>query len=733
MDESSIASLSRTRLATDAAESDRPQKKLRGDPAPPRVSRACDRCKSRKTRCSGTWPCVFCAEFRLDCQFTAAYRRGQLLPAIDNNAVNVERQNSSEGANSTPAEKTAGGEHSSTSVHQNSFVGTIPRSLTTTSRTAIESPNTFQFPPLFRDGEITDFPRRSVAVDHLSRLPDTNSLRNSPEPPQTDEQGHYIGPASGVSFLSRIQKRLKVQSSGYLNSSVFNFGDRPLLGQDSSFAILPPKTVAVSMVRRYFDFGATTHRFLHRPTIQSWLEELYETNGFMLYKESARSQTALLFMVFAHSNSYQSRQLNHCWTLFGITAQLAMALGIHRRSRVARNPSDCPDYIDSECRKRTFWCAYSLNTYLSAALGRPMTFHDEDIDQKLPLSVVDDKLCPGCGMNSTESGLPITSAPVAQIKLSRIVARVLRSLYGIKSISTEEHLTLAARFDEDLSEWREPISYLLDTVGSSTLFVKLVLRQRDLLQLAFWHAQILVHRPLLINSINSFSGHVQENGSGRLRYEEIRKNIQRCVDAATEIAKHINHINDAGELYSTLFFIPYYGFCAVVILYVFAIQRRTEAPETYLDCFRLASQCHAQIESVATNGSLMQRYGVVLQELRLEVLRNNTYLASVSTPLAGNCSTSNENNEILPVSYRRSQLSPEIGTSGSRLAVEQAAEGAPQGAIDFFHAFDVGFFNMTNWAQFDSLVTGGTGNLDAFVHDDSADLWDQGSDVRLNP
>ncbi|KXH32491.1 finger protein [Colletotrichum nymphaeae SA-01] len=332
-----------------------------------------------------------------------------------------------------------------------------------------------------------------------------------------------------------------------------------------------------------------------------------------------------------------------------------------------------------------------------------MTFHDEDIDQQLPLSVDDDQLRPGCRMNSTESGLPITSAPVAQIKLSRIVARVLRSLYGIKSVSTEEHLTLAARFNEDLSEWREPISYLLDTVGSSTLYVKLVLRQRDLLQLAFWHAQILVHRPFLISSLNSFSGHVQENGSGRLRYEGIRKNVQLCVDAAIKIVKHINHINDAGELYSTLFFIPYYGFSAVVVLYVFAIQRRTEAPETYLDCFRLASQCHAQIESVATKGSLMQRYGVVLQELRLEVLRNNTYLASVSTPLAGNGSTSNENNEILPVSYRRSQLSPEVGTSGSRLAVEQAAESAPRDSADPFHAFDVGLFNMTNWAQFDSL------------------------------
>ncbi|KAI3542579.1 finger protein [Colletotrichum filicis] len=249
------------------------------------------------------------------------------------------------------------------------------------------------------------------------------------------------------------------------------------------------------MVRGYCDFAATTHRFFHQPMIQSWLEEVYETNGFMLYKELARSQTALLFMVFAHSNNYQGRQSgqkhqlsmekgemrlvhtqsrlaqcfyllarsrpNHCWTLFGITAQSAMALGIHRKSRVARKPSSCLDYVDLECIKRTFWCAYNLTTYLSAALGRPMTFHDEDIDQQLPLSVDDDQLRPGCGMDLTESGPPITSAPVAQIKALEIVARVVRSLYGIKSVSTEEHLKLAARFNEDLSEWREPIPTFL--------------------------------------------------------------------------------------------------------------------------------------------------------------------------------------------------------------------------------------------------------------------------------
>ena len=74
----------------------------------------------------------------------------------------------------------------------------------------------------------------------------------------------------------------------------------------------------------------------------------------------------------------QSR-LNHTWTLFGTTAHLALALGIHRRR--LGDTHAAVDYVDLECRKRTFWCMYNLDTYLSAALGRPRSFHDDDIDQ----------------------------------------------------------------------------------------------------------------------------------------------------------------------------------------------------------------------------------------------------------------------------------------------------------------------------------------------------------------
>ena len=71
-------------------------------------------------------------------------------------------------------------------------------------------------------------------------------------------------------------------------------------------------------------------------------------------------------------------RINHCWSLFGTTAHLVLALGIHRKRR--REASGNYDLIDIECRKRVFWCAYTLDTYRSAALGRPMTFHD-NIDQ----------------------------------------------------------------------------------------------------------------------------------------------------------------------------------------------------------------------------------------------------------------------------------------------------------------------------------------------------------------
>lgn len=85
-------------------------------------------------------------------------------------------------------------------------------------------------------------------------------------------------------------------------------------------------------------------------------------------------------------------RINHCWSLFGTVARLAVAIGLHRNRHV---DAFSQDQVQAECRRRTFWSAYSLDNYLSTALGRPRTFHDDDIDQQLPSAIDDSSLASG--------------------------------------------------------------------------------------------------------------------------------------------------------------------------------------------------------------------------------------------------------------------------------------------------------------------------------------------------
>jgi hypothetical protein len=102
----------------------------------------------------------------------------------------------------------------------------------------------------------------------------------------------------------RVQKRLHQTLTFSKASSIFTFGDAPLPGFDPSFFVLPPRDEAQRLVDRYFDFAVPTHRFLHRPTVNAWLDEFYETMGTMRSEEDTPARTALLLMVFAQAREY---------------------------------------------------------------------------------------------------------------------------------------------------------------------------------------------------------------------------------------------------------------------------------------------------------------------------------------------------------------------------------------------------------------------------------------------
>ncbi|KAJ4375826.1 hypothetical protein N0V83_001103 [Neocucurbitaria cava] len=609
--------------------------------------------------------------------------------------------------------------------------------------------------------------------EYVTREP---TSRNSPEPQQgqRDQEGHYVGSSSAVSFLIRIQKRLHQNSSLSHDSSIFTFGDAPLPEFDPSFFVLPPKPDAQRLVERYFDYAAPTHRFLHRPSIEKLVEEFYETQG-EIRGENGKAKAALLMVVFAQAQAYmppgstaqdnsaryffaaehqlskergavrlasvqarllqcfylltQSR-INHCWSLFGTLSHLALAIGLNRGRKC--DPSSTVDYVEQESRRRLFWCAYSLDKYLAAALGRPRTFKDEDIDQELPTVVNDNDLHPSHILPTPAKSHSVMMAPVEHIKLTRIVSLVLRDLYSIRPPSLPLRIELSSKYTSDLHAWRNSLSRFLSDSGDgggidSHLLIPIYQRQRSVLNLAYYHAMLLIHRPFLLRDFASLT-HMPTNRSWGSKNAGIdtSTNVSACLEAALSIVRVVDDVFTSSNLFRSFWFTQYYAFCAVVVLYIYRIQQHLITPGKCEGYFSAGQKCQRQLESVSETDCLARRYCLVLEELRVEALRQTSQLSDPGTT-------------PLPLSTDTPTGHPSIQDSLVATSTPQTDGASPSGLGSTFYntnhipptpesaVFNPNYLpsnsimsDLTSWGQFDSMVTAGIGMFDGGFQGDNS-------------
>ncbi|RPB07429.1 hypothetical protein P167DRAFT_529996 [Morchella conica CCBAS932] len=655
-----------------------------------RVSRACDACKKKKIRCSGTQPCVRCVEWSLECLYNAEYNRGKPRSktwkgdTLGRGGGSVTGFNSSNSSSSTSAvdgtRSIGGSSMDSSSIGSSSTAATtiisaarvkthhhhsplqmadtmMPSSsagvTTAAASNSITNPHSQISTPAANHG------RTSTPHLHPSSLrPESYSSRNSPEPFHTDRQGQYVGSSSGVSFLLRVQKRLHLINSPASNSAIFPSGDGLPSSHDAASFILPPKQDAVELLEVYFNYAMPTYRFLHRPTVEAWLDEFYEN-----FEEGGceREKTAILLLIWAQAKKYsvltksqkssdggaryfhaaerhlsadtgpirltnvQARlcqcfyllacsRLNHCRSLFGTIAHLIHALGLHRKPRKALISATTPiDHIEQECRKRVFWCAYNMDKYLSAVLGRPSIFHDDDVDQELPSEVNDEDLQRDGIAGLSGRSQCIMTAPVLHAKLGRILSGLLKELYSIHRTPMARRVTIATHYTTQLQAWRASLPAFLDPDKvEPSLLIPILQRQSRMLSLAYAHTVILINRPFLLSSFASLKwrkGH--EAG-------EYEGNVRQCLDAAMIIAKIVDDYSAGQQVFSAFWFTQYVAFCAVVILYVYTIQRKLDSPLVWEKYFEAAEKCQEQLMTAAKDNSLAQRYRIVLEELKLE-------------------------------------------------------------------------------------------------------------------
>ncbi|KAH9875943.1 hypothetical protein IAQ61_003408 [Plenodomus lingam] len=703
-----------------------------------KVTRACDICKAKKSKCSGEQPCDTCRRRGLDCQYEAVYSRGKAPTPRRSGPANLD------GPRLSPVQYSSPG---------------VPCSLHPTPRTMEQSESILS--------RLNDL----AAIAPRLREPDTAPEVPSRASPGLEVAGQYSDPTSGLSFLHRAWRRISNDANvqipnGHPGSAADDqllscAGDKPF--NNSSEVCLPTLDRGRELLKHYFDVCIATFRMLHRPSVESWLSTVIEnseaerplesdlgrakaatvmsvlaiaafhegkamgTNGFSAINEDTSgsqsdeffceaqrltdSETGLPRLESAQSRLIQvlyllmSCRFNQAWYTFGHALQIISALGLHRRDDRKKATINKRDFVEEQCRKRTFWVAYILDKYLGVIFGRPTHYHDEDIDQDLPVPVNDEDMT-SLGAQIRETNDCYIEALIVHAKLAQIAEKISREVYSIKAVPDHVRLTASHRLGAELRSWKAALPPFLGAIHPSSLILSFR-RQAIMLKLAYCHAVMLAHRPFLLKNTNCSDDSMRTMAA---------ESVNECIAAAQSVLEMVDRMAREGRLFHAFWWTHYVCFCALVVVYVWAIQESNNLPtlnerRSILD---KAEHCLHHLAQATASNSPSRRYSIILQELRAEAKRKT------ARPVQESCVTRAPPHECLGESHGAS----DPDTLHDTLAHEPSAAmqmwqplfGSPLSATNTSTPGLQSFYDnwqTVDWLQLDSSAFGPFSEADA--------------------
>ena len=133
--------------------------------------------------------------------------------------------------------------------------------------------------------------------------------------------------------------------------------------------------------------------------------------------------------------------------------------------------------------------------------------------------------------------------------MSRIISHILRDLYALRTPSLPTRVALTAKYSDELVSWRKNLSRFLDADGIDTsLLIPLFQRQRNVLNLAYYHALILVYRPFLLSNFASLNTQSRRS-SGAPDTLDMEKNVAGCLDAAINVTLIVNELAEGRQIF----------------------------------------------------------------------------------------------------------------------------------------------------------------------------------------
>ncbi|KAM7194167.1 Fungal specific transcription factor domain containing protein [Naviculisporaceae sp. PSN 640] len=374
----------------------------------PRVTLACQRCKSRKQQCDGCNPCSKCRALNLTCEYVIPQ---QLMPSGENHYIRSLEHRVAE----LESLLSARGIQEPRTDH---WRITTARSTTASGATASTSV------PTDLDGAGLDWRggEESVVSVLRSLFPDVN-------------RSGYMG-ASSHAALGRLVSSLPPQSGRSQATQTYNpttptpngftSPSRPDAHVPASFSEIPAD-VADRVLASYMKHICTRRPVVHSLVIRdihsrrdtltlpyeiSLLHLVYACGGRFLETTGDRSAPPADGYSFSPMRHYtfslgyfdtvlsyrdtrtiailtlmavyclRDRACSEAWTFSRAAISIAIDCGLHRQARPSKRPS-----LKSELKKRLFWTCYSVDRQISIAMGWPCAIADRNIRVALPLDV----------------------------------------------------------------------------------------------------------------------------------------------------------------------------------------------------------------------------------------------------------------------------------------------------------------------------------------------------------
>ncbi|KAG9943716.1 hypothetical protein KCU85_g8494, partial [Aureobasidium melanogenum] len=460
---------------------------------------------------------------------------------------------------------------------------------------------------------------------------------------------------------------------------------------------------------------------------QGWQssEMYYRKAEVLLSTESGPPRTESVQARFAAVQYLlSSSRPNKALFTFGTMVQLMQGVGMHRKT-VERSGSSALDSVTVQVHRRLFWCAFTLDKYLSIVMGRMPLLHIDDTNQALPMVVNDEDLTPeGIRQQTSPRGRDcLLHATVAHVEVGIVLARASQEQNGLPTVTERSHIEAAIRRGLEVQDWQSRLPPVLSGAIHPSSLIPCFRRQHSILTLARLHTIMFITRPLLLRDLST---NLPES-----EVQQYRDQLRTCIRAARDVVDLINSSPRNRVLFPAFWFSQYIAFSAVSIIHIYIIQLSRHRLPTNLfgtalhegnmmtaeSLYQLAKVGQGHLAEAGLKSAPAWRYGPILESLSVQTgkhislqLSNRVHGVRASDAPISRMTQMTTDDNAHQIAYHTVQTEPDIpndlvdpplGSDGSWMNGHESlwSDLLAENIED-------NYLTMDFWPQFDNLPVG---------------------------